>query len=132
MNNNKKSEYTWSLLFVGVATTATLYLSVYPSAGIAYAAGFLIFSLNLMAISSLSSLAVDAAKGHGLTSGAKMVAGGLAVLKFTGLVLALFFALVSLKLDGMYLALGSFVAMLVMALKMSFSYLRNLAKMTDG
>jgi hypothetical protein len=96
------------------------------------AAGYVLFAVNFLALKSISRTLVDvAARGH--SSGrAKLWLTLGSMVKFLGLIGALFVLLVVLELSGFYVALGSLLSLIVLTGTQVVAYLRSLAAGTTA
>jgi hypothetical protein len=115
------------LVAVGVASLTTNAYAVKS-----LAAGYVLFALNFLALKSISRTLVDvAANGH--SSGrAKLWLTLGSMVKFLGLIGALFVLLVVLELSGFYVALGSLLSLVVVTGIQVVTYLRSLAAGTTA
>lgn len=115
------------LVAVGVASMTTDSHAVKS-----LAAGYVLFALNFLALKSISRTLVDvAANGH--SSGrAKLWLTLGSMVKFLGLIGALFVLLVVLELSGFYVALGSLLSLVVVTGIQVVTYLRSLAAGTTA
>lgn len=96
------------------------------------AAGYVLFALNFLALKSISRTLVDVA-AHGHSSGrAKLWLTLGSMVKFLGLIGALFVLLVVLELSGFYVALGSLLSLIVLTGIQVVTYLRSLAAGTTA
>jgi hypothetical protein len=115
-------------LVIGFAATAALGWNwAKPLDARSVVAGYVLFSLNYMAIKSISrTLVLVAAHGHTSTRAKLWLSLG-SLAKFFGLFGALYLLLVVYELSGFYLALGSLISLLILTGVQVASYLRSLA-----
>jgi len=115
------------LVAVGVASLTTNSHAVRS-----LAAGYVLFALNFLALKSISRTLVDvAAHGHSSRRAKLWLTLG-SMVKFLGLIGALFVFLVVLELSGFYVALGHFLSLIVLTGIQVVTYLRSLAAGTTA
>ena len=126
-NSTERSSLLVQLIIgVSVAVLAPRFLSNRET--LALGAGFLLFASNFFLLSRISQVLVQVAERGHSSPRSKVWLGVGSLLKFFGLVAALYFLIVPMQLSGFYLALGALVSLVALVIVHVAIYLRQLGR----
>lgn len=123
----KLKQVSLTLVVVAVGTLAVGSQFLSGEQSLALFLGFLLFSLNILAMSYLASVAMKSMNGS-LTRSTKLVAGLLGLFKFSLLVGGLYLGLIYYNLSGVHFGAGALLALLVILWNYATGYLKSLAQ----
>lgn len=126
--NSAENSSLLALLIVSVSMAVLMPKSLGNREALALGAGYLLFSLNFFLLGRMSQVLVQIAENGYSSPRSKVWLGLGALLKFFGLIGALYFLIVPIQLSGFYLALGALISLLVITVVHVSIYLRQAAR----